>query len=195
MPNPICPDPGILKVKCLNTNEGANGLTIVQLAQQLAPVFGLSNMTLVVDKKTAGTPGGSFITGNWRVRDLNTILFGAQNIRGVTNNTVQIHSSPYLYFGWAPANSVDRHQTRVEDTTNNDIIESGSTVTANALNTHASNSIFSGFIPAKSPPVDITVFHRCDTTKNTDGFGIAGFGPQEEIYAVIFLLKLDGPES
>ena len=195
MPNPICPDSSILKVKCLNTNEGANGLTITELSQQLAPVFGLSNLTLVVDRKTVGINGGTFTQGAWQPRDLNTISFGSQNIIGVSGNRVQLFESPYLFFGWAPARQVELHQTRVVDVVNSLVVGFGQTQSARNTDSHISTSIYAGFVSASSPPAILEVQHQCSQTKASDGFGSAGFGAQGETYASLILAKLDGPED
>ncbi len=195
MPNPICPSPATLKVKCVNTNEGANGLTITELAQQLAPVFGLSNLTLIVDRKTVGIDGGTFTQGGWETRELNTISFGAQNIIGVSGNRVQLFESPYLFFGWAPARQVEEHQTRVVDVQNSLVVGFGQTQSARNTDSDISTSIYAGFVAASSPPPILEVQHQCSQTKLNDGFGSAGFGAQGETYASIILAKLDGPEG
>ncbi len=189
MPRLDCTNKRVLRATC---DSGADGtFTIPELAAELAPFSSsFRDICLLADRKPQGTPGGTFTAGSWVVRDLNTIVFGGDNIAGLSSNEVTLLDSDYLIFGYAVANFVNRHQTRIFNKTTGQPLVSGSTVNS-STNGGVSNSLFSLFFPAPGAQQVIRIEHQCNTTKTDNGFGDVGFGTQDEQYSVMWLFRVN----
>lgn len=145
------------------------------------------------EQQSSGTDAGSFASGAWRTRTLNTEVYDA--IGGTLNtNEVTLPVGTYFVDGGAGALMCQAHQCRLWDATNSAALLYG-TVEHSAVGGAASASstgwsrIRGRFTLADATAVRIE--HRCAATRNTDGFGRAtGFGGTE-IFADIIFYKLD----
>lgn len=147
------------------------------------PFFGLNrNLLHVRDEKASGTAGGTFTSGAWQIRDLNTIK--TNEITGVTLVTNVITGLPagiYEVDAAAPAFFVNRHQLRLYNVTATvEILVGVSCFAASTDNGYNSSRVRGRFTLAATSNVRLE--HRCETTFATQGFGVAGsFGT--EVYA------------
>ncbi len=71
MPAPICPTPSELRIKCVNTNEGSNGLTLDELGAVLTPSIGRNTNLVIITSMDDFPPA----VGGVRTLEPNTNYF------------------------------------------------------------------------------------------------------------------------
>ena len=177
------PDGGGSSGQYLQTN-GSGGLS-----WQTVTDSGFASYAVIADQKTSGTSGGTFTSGAWRTRDLNTELFDPDGIVTISSNQFTLQAGTYLIKWGAPAYRVDGHRSALYDITGTAFIEYSMTMYADAQ--YRTQNVSSG-----SARVTITaantyeIQHRCDTTSNTAGFGggQSGYG-DAETYTVVEIYK------
>ena len=146
-----------------------------------------SAYVLICDEKAQNTSGGTFTSGAWRTRDLNTEKFDTGNHASVTTNQISLAAGTWYVRACAPAYAVDRHQLRLQDITNTATLVTGQSLIAGNGNNVSNIATLAGrFTIAGTTTIELQ--HRCETTLATRGFGCeANFGT--EVYASIELWK------
>jgi hypothetical protein len=147
-----------------------------------------STYAIFTDTKASGTNGGTFTTGAWRTRDLQTSQFN--NISGcsLASNQITLPAGTYKIEGNAEAYVVGRHQTRIYNVTNSVALFLGRTEYADSANDVATASHFIGIVVLTGTKV-IELQHQGGVTRATDGFGVqTTFG--DNVYSVISIEKV-----
>ena len=138
---------------------------------------------IIEDQKPQGTPGGTFTSGAWRTRDLNTLVFNHNSLASLGGNRFTLPAGTYCIDWDAPAFYVDLHQSALYNYTTSTIVAYGTS----AHNTTGS-SVGTTVITITSP-TSFEIRHICKLTKDTDGFGkAANFGT--EIYTRVRIKKI-----
>jgi hypothetical protein len=135
-------------------------------------------LILIQDVKAQNTDGGTFTTGSFQTRTLNT-LTDASGLASLASNTFTLPPGVYDYVITAPAAAVARHIARLQNLTDGVTTQYGTPeyAAANAL-PGVSRSIISGRLEIKSSKT-FSIQHQCGTTGTTTGFGVASnFGPE-----------------
>lgn len=125
----------------------------------------------VQDRKTAGTEGGTFTTGAWRTRDLNTVASDTAGIASLASNQITLAAGVYRCVISVPAYSCNSHVARLQNTT-----AATTLLTGTASRSPASGSVDMSQIRGRftlSVPSALEVQHSAETTRATDGFGIS----------------------
>jgi hypothetical protein len=167
----------------LQTN-GSGGLS-------WATVAGVS-VAVIADVKSSGTQGGTFTSGDWRTRDLNTEIQDPDNIVTISSNQFTLIAGTYLISFAAPAYAVAEHRVRLYDITNSAVIAQGINAfdypDAN-LNGDHGISMGSGVV---TPTANTTyeIQHRCSSTKSTNGLGVSISNGSSEQYTTVTILKV-----
>ena len=148
---------------------------------------------LIRDSKSTGTNGGSFNSGGWIGRVLNTITASGDSGDDVTlsSNVVTLSPGYYKWQSRAPGYHCDRHQTRLFDVTNNTAVAYGSCAYSpgGASNSSQSDSIIQTFLSI-SVPTTYRLEHMCMSTQANNGLGIASnFAGNTEIYSTVYIKK------
>lgn len=142
----------------------------------------------VRDEKSSGTGGGTFTSGSWTPRTLNTAALNTIAGASLGSNQITLPSGTYVVRASAPALSVDQHQLRLQNITDSTTTQVGPNRRSwvNSADSTPAELISVFTIP------DTKVFelqHRCTTTRSSDGFGPAcSFGT--EVYADVFVVKV-----
>jgi hypothetical protein len=138
--------------------------------------------TTLWEQQSTGTNGGTFTSGAWQTRTLNSITALSN---GVTLSSNQFTLNPGLYVVniGAPAYKVANHQIRLQNITDGVTTLMGTSGYSPTTGGSVTHSYISGQIAVSKPTV-FEVQHMCTTTRTNDGFGIAsGFG--NEVYTVV----------
>lgn len=149
----------------------------------------IGQIAVFEDQKASGTNGGTFTSGDWQTRTLNTSVIN--NITGVSlaTNQITLPAGTYQVSGYAVAHDVNQNQTRIQDTTGAATLITGLTTNTTAAGDEGTLSPFQGVFTL-SVESDIEVQHRCFSTQATNGFGdAAGFGTNE-LYCSIMINKI-----
>ena len=160
--------------------DGSGGLSWV------TPAAGLfESYAIICDQKTSTTTGGTFTSGAWRTRDLNTELADADGIVSISSNQFTLGAGSYFIEAFAPAYEVVRHQLRIYNATDAASVQAGQ---------GAYSSTGSQDIAYVSGRVTITgskafeIQHQCSTSRSTIGLGLS-VNFDVEIYTVVNIFK------
>lgn len=141
---------------------------------------------IIVDQKPQGTDGGTFLSNDWRTRDLTIMQITSSQVTLKTNQ-ITLQPGSYSLFIMAPAYKVGNHQLRLQNVTDG-ITQAWGTSSFAVIAGGISFSTIDCVIMIDK----ITTFevqHQCSRTEANDGFGIANnFGP--EIYTTIRITKI-----
>ncbi len=167
----------------------ANGLiTKVKMATGFtAAIYPYARIT---DEKTDGSDGGTFTSGGWRVRVLNTIHTDNGSIVAVASNQITLDAGVYRVRASAPAQQVAAHQTRWRDVTNSNTISYGTVEQAPVGTAVQTRSFVESEFTVADDGTLFELQHICGTTKSGSGEGLSGSFSVAEIYSIVELWKL-----
>jgi len=145
------------------------------------------------DEKTANTNGGDFTSGAWRTRVLNTKAADAAGICTLSSNQFTLQAGTYVITASAPAFDVNRHKTKLRNVTDGSDTLIGTSEWSYGPGSGATSqtrSLITGQFEIASAKA-FEIQHRCETTKNIYGFGIASnWDSLVEVYTVVDLWKV-----
>ena len=141
------------------------------------------------DEKTAGTSGGTFTSGDWRTRTLNTSVTNEISGASLSSNQITLPTGTYFAIGFAPAHKCDGHKTRLRNITDSSDTLIGSAEFQTSATAVQTSSIITGRFTIASSKV-FEFQHRCDNTNATYGFGVDIGYSVVEIYANIMIWKV-----
>jgi len=148
-----------------------------------------ASYALIEDRKSDEADAGTFTSGDWRTRDLNTEVADPDGIVSLSSDQFTLGAGSYLIKWDAPAYRVNTHISRLMDTTNTAVIGYGTS----GNSAPGSGEVNTDFSPgaARVTPSGSTTYeiqHQCGTTKSGNGFGIAAnFG--QEVYTRVEIYK------
>jgi hypothetical protein len=127
-----------------------------------------SQLLHVQDQKSSGTEGGTFNSGSWKTRDLNTELTNDISGASLGSNQITLPAGTYYIEAVAPVNNVDDHIARLQNVTDG-------TTTIWSQSSNASGGghshLFGRFTIGASKTFELQ--HQCQTGQSTVGFGTA----------------------
>jgi hypothetical protein len=173
---------------------GTNGHTLVADSAEAtglkwaAPAGGGSTNAVFTNAKASGTDDGTFTSGAWRTRDLNTT--DVNNISGasLSSNQITLPAGTYQVFASAPAFKVNNHQTRWYNITDSAVVQLGQNAYAGSGSIMTTHSIVTAVFTIAASKV-FELQHRCGSTVTTEGFGVNNnWGT--EIYSMVCITKV-----
>lgn len=173
----------------MDTSFAAAQFTIVQIG--LPGLVGVpkTQTAYVSDVKTAGTAGGTFTSGSFQTRTLQT-LTGDTSFITLSSNQITLQPGTYQIYAIAPAFEVDRHQAKLRDITNSSDAIIGSSSYSSASGQGDMASTIMGTITI-SATTTYEVQHRCGATEATNGFGIESNFGISEVYTKIRIDRIN----
>lgn len=143
---------------------------------------------LLEEQQTSGTSAGTFTSGDWRTRLLNTEVIDNIGIT-LSSNQFTLPAGTYRINALGVAFEVDRHKIRLQNITDVSTTKVGSSHNlGNATPASAPSFLKHEFTIAASKVFELQ--HQCQTTNADNGFGVqAGFGVTE-VYAIVELIKV-----
>jgi hypothetical protein len=180
----------------LPTNNGTsgqylqtNGSGTLSWQTVATPSVAFESYAVICDQKANDTVGGTFTSGAWRTRDLNTELTDVDGIVSISSNQFTLGAGTYLICWSAPCFGSNRHQTRLYDVTNTSVLRSGTSEYANQTNSVQTRS--EGWHRLTiTGNTTYEIQHRCQTSSGgTTGFGIDSNFGEVETYTVVQIYK------
>ena len=151
-----------------------------------------ASYAILVDQKTSGTNGGSFTSGDWRTRDLNTEIADPDGIVSISSNQFTLQAGSYLVKAHAPAYKVGRHQIALYDITGSSYVQTGSSAYVDGGESVQTDSFLTARFTCSGANV-YEIRHQCGTGFNTYGFGVSILNsfaaPAENNYLTVLILK------
>ena len=172
----------------------ASGATInITGATQTGFPSGLfSSYAIIADQKSDTTAGGTFTTGAWRTRDLQTEIADPDGIVSIATNQFTLAAGSYLIEWSAPALNVSKHQSRLYDVTGTAVVEIGSSEFTPSPVIHSGGNVQNrSFGSARVSPSGSNAYkieHNCSITIATIGFGQAASLGGEQ-YTIVKIFK------
>jgi hypothetical protein len=143
---------------------------------------------IIEDQKAQNTHGGTFTSGALRTRDLNTLVLNVGTLASLASNRFTLPAGTYDIEWSTPAYGVDSHQSILHNYTDNALVSIG-TSEYNYSSPYASNRSFGAAHTTIAESKEFEIRHRCTTTRNSSGFGVAcNFGV--EVYTCVKIKKV-----
>lgn len=128
----------------------------------------------IVDEKVAGTNGGTFTSGAWQTRDLNTIYQNDLNFVTLSSNQLILPQGTYRLRAEAPAMGVNKHTVKLYNISDSVDVRIGATQNSSIISSTSTaqppSKVIAYFTIASTKTFEIQ--HRCQTTQSSTGFGI-----------------------
>ena len=145
----------------------------------------------IKDVKSSGTNGGTFTSGAWQTRDLNTLEGDTEFVTldsGTGRFTLQ--SGKYEIEASASAVAVNKHNIKLRNITDStdDIIGSTSFASSTAGPGNTSSKLKSTVEITSTKTFEIQ--HYGETTRVTDGFGPASVGGVDSVFTQVEITKV-----
>ena len=149
--------------------------------------FGLfSSFAVIADQKSQNTHGGTFTTGSWQTRDLNTEVFDPDSIVSISTNAFTLAAGTYFIRWQAPAGNCNYHQSRLYNSSDSSVVAVGSSEMAHSSYAVTNKSFGSCRVTIAASKAFI-IQHQCSTTASSEGFGrAANFGTEQYTTVEIF---------
>lgn len=164
-------------------------LTHEELDANFAACMGLHNFMHVQDKKAVGVNGGTFTSGAWRTRELNTVVLNAIQGAALASNLVTLPAGSYYAEASAPALQAGWHAIDLYNVTNTArLILCSQAYDGNANYYAQTRSFLSGSFVLGSQS-NIQLRHWGTTTVTNSGFGGAT-AFEEGIFSDLKIWKL-----
>jgi len=136
------------------------------------------------DEKTSGTDGGTFTSGAWQTRTLNTEAFDTASMVSLSSNQFTLGAGTYFVRAYALVYIVDGHRLKIRNVTDSTDTLIGGSHHAQSNAAVANPAFVSGrFTIAGTKAFELQ--HRCQTTKATNGFGTNSAFGVSEVYAEV----------
>jgi hypothetical protein len=143
-----------------------------------------------VDRKAAATVGGTFTSGAWRVRTLNEVDQNDLPSASLSSDTITLGPGNY-YIEWsAPAYKVNRHQSILYNVTAGSTWVQGSSEYSSQSYNNQTKSLGSGQFTLGETS-DLQIWHRCEFTHATFGFGVDSNFGINSIYTQVMIWSID----
>jgi hypothetical protein len=148
--------------------------------------FSIEGIAKVEDVKSNGTDGGTFTSGSWQTRTLNTLTGDVGWITLSSNQMTLLAGTYYVDFS-AAAYIVNDHKARLQN-----ITDGSTTILGNNSKidgSHPNYALVKGFFTIAAAKT-FELQHRSSTTRSTDGFGLAISFSVNEVYSNGIIYKL-----
>lgn len=153
---------------------------------------GTTQTLIVQDVKSSGTMAGSFTSGAWRTRDLNTVVVNEISGASLASNQIALPAGTYEVFASVPSAFVQAHQAKLFNVTDGtDTVLGMTTSSSNAsgspVATGTNSEVVGKFTITASKVFEIR--HQCEVTRTGDGFGRGGSWGNN-IYTFVLIKKV-----
>ena len=168
-----------------NVVQYYDGAAWATVGPTTAQTFAIFNET-----QAATTAGGTFTSGAWQKRILNTTLINTISGCSIASSVITLGAGTYNVQGWGPAFRVDVHKLRIQNTTAATTIVTGMNAYSPSGAENSETHSFANTVFTLTGSTNIELQHRCQTTKTTNGFGTDGATLGDEVYAQIQFIKV-----
>jgi hypothetical protein len=147
------------------------------------------SIAIICDEKAYNVSGGSFSSGAWRTRDLNTEISDANSIVSISSNQFTLQAGKYIIEWVAPAYNVAYHLSKLYGVTslgNSGYGTSNRTGTAGGDTEQKSNGM--AHVTLSGAEV-FEIQHKCNTTR-THGFGAGQSSLDSATVSIFTIVKI-----
>lgn len=150
---------------------------------------------IIEDQKAVGTDAGTFTSGAFRTRDLNTAARNVIAGAALASNQITLQPGTYLVHFSAPGFSCGAHVGRFRNVTDGSTPVNGTSEDTDQGSNSTTRSEGWGVFTIATAKV-FELQHRCTTTQATDGFGGASnLGNAVELYSYVHIWEVGAIDS
>jgi hypothetical protein len=143
----------------------------------------------VRDEKSAGTDGGTFTSGSWQTRTLNTSLTNEISGASLSSNQIILPTGTYYINAQAPAYKVNFHKLKLRNITDSsDTLIGYQMFTWDGDENTCNSGVTGRFTISAQKTFEIQ--HRCSATNSTTGFGRGYNFSVVEVYTDVQIWKV-----
>lgn len=143
----------------------------------------------VRDQKASGTDGGTFTSGAWRTRDLNTVLTNEIAGASLAANQITLPAGKYQIEARAPAYRVKQHKMKLRNTTDLADTLIGLSADADDTNNVGTHTFLSGRFAISGVKV-LEIQHQCTITRAASGLGVNSAFGVVEVFTDVLIWKI-----
>lgn len=143
----------------------------------------------VRDEKASGTDGGTFTSGAWRTRTLNTVKTNEISGASLSGNEITLPAGTYRIVAKASAHRVKDNKIKLYNVTDGADVLIGMNAFCQGGDGDGSIAPLNGQFTLDAQK-NLSLMHRCKDTRNTIGFGYASTFGVVEVYADVEIWKL-----
>ena len=148
-----------------------------------------TSYAIICDEKGSDVDGGTFTSGAWRTRDLNTEIADPDSIVSISSNQFTLGAGNYLIEASAPAYRTNRHILRLQNITSSTTVQIGSAEYTNDSDAIITRSVLAARV-SLTGSTTLEIQHRAETTSSTFGFGVdSSFTGVGSIYTIVKIFK------
>jgi hypothetical protein len=157
-------------------------------ADTLASGTSFVSYAVICDEKSNDTDGGTFTSGDWRTRDLNTEITDPDGIVSISSNQFTLGTAGTYLIEWnAPAFRCGGNQSRLYDITGSAALELGSTTNTDTGGDGDTSDSFGFTRHTITGSNTYEIQHQCAHTESTEGYGRGSdFGATRYTFVKIF---------
>lgn len=142
----------------------------------------------VRDEKANGTDGGTFSSGAWRTRDLNTIKTNEITGASLSSNQITLPAGTYYIDASAPSFNVSRHQAVLYNITDSSFDLIGTSEFVSGGSGQSKSFITGRFTISAQKTFELQ--HRCENTDTGNGLGVTSNFSQVNIYSDVLIWRI-----
>lgn len=147
------------------------------------------SVAILQDQKSSGTAGGTFTSGAWQTRTLNTEVFDPDGITSLSSNEFTLQAGKYRITAFPTVGPVNGHQSRIYNVTDASVVALGANSLSNGSGAYGNYpSPVEGYADIAGAK-NFRIEHRANSTRSTDGFGQAGSWGTE-VYTIVVIEKI-----
>lgn len=146
----------------------------------------------VREEQTSGTAGGTFTSGSWQTRTLNTSVTNEISGASLGSNQITLPAGTYFIWARAPGRGGDSHahKAKLRNVTDNSDTLIGSNAGYSGVNvsTQTDSIVLGRFTIAAEK--DFELQHRTSVTTATSGLGLATSFGVNEVYTEVMIWRI-----
>ena len=166
------------------TNDGSDGLSWSAAGSTI-------KRACLVDEKASGTAGGTFTSGAWQQRDLQTEYYDTIGITFGTNTFILPAGT--FYIDWqCPAFRVEGNQSRLYNITSAAVVKAGSSEYTKMSTAKSSTRSMGSAVVTLGATATFKIEHRGYVTIATEGFGVdsATGGGVPNVFTIVNVMQI-----
>ena len=148
----------------------------------------VQKIAFLKDVKAAATDGGTFTSGAWQTRDLNTVE-GDSEIVSLSANQFTLQAGKYVIEASAPVLSVNAHIAKLKNITDNSDEAIGEACYTSSADVSTNKSSILAIVEISSAKT-FEIQHQCQTTKATNGLGVGSVFGVSSVFTQVKITKL-----
>ena len=179
----------LTKIKSLGITDGT--ITSADLAAGVGAGKFESALLHVRDEKANGTDGGTNINGSpstFEPRTLNTVMTNEISGASLASNKITLPAGTYFIYARVPAFNVDRHKTKLRNTTDSSDTLIGSNSYVSGSSIQVDSWIIGRFTIAGTK--EFQIHYRNQTVSTNTGLGLGHTYGVLEVYTDVQIWKV-----